>query len=155
MERNSPLFFTLRSSINEDHERKPASGSSSKRSHLKSLRFSLLPFLILAQYLPSNPALLSGEDNMTKNNQGLCLTCVHFKKCTLTAGNGATSGVQFCEEYQTVCLDPVVVTGKKNSRNTMKRTSSGILGLCCNCVHYPYCSFPKPEAGVWHCEDYQ
>ena len=92
---------------------------------------------------------------MIKNNQGLCLTCMHLNKCVLTAENVVTGGVQFCEEYQTVCLDPVVVTDKKTSQSKTKRTSSGILGLCCNCSHYSYCSFPKPEAGVWHCEEYQ
>jgi hypothetical protein len=92
---------------------------------------------------------------MTKNKQGICLTCAHFTQCVLRSVDCSTKGIQYCEEYQTVCLAPVVVTDKKSSKRTMKFTASGILGLCCDCNHYSYCNFPKPEAGVWHCEEYQ
>lgn len=90
---------------------------------------------------------------MTKKKQGICLTCVHFSRCVLRPADCSQKDIQFCEEYQTVCLEPVVVNYEKPKK--MKQVPSGILGLCCNCDHYAYCSFPKPEAGVWHCENYQ
>ncbi len=91
---------------------------------------------------------------MTKKNQGICLTCVHFTQCSLRPADDSAKSIQFCEEYQTVCLAPVIVTNDK-PKDMKTLAPSGILGLCSNCNHYPYCSFPKPEAGVWHCEDYQ
>ncbi|KUG23944.1 hypothetical protein ASZ90_006242 [hydrocarbon metagenome] len=90
---------------------------------------------------------------MNTKKHGICLTCAHFSKCALKHEKRAPIGIQYCEEYQTVCLEPVVVTYEKPKK--MKQPPSGILGLCSNCVHYSYCSFPKPEAGIWHCEDYQ
>lgn len=91
---------------------------------------------------------------MTKNKQGICLTCAHFTRCVLRSADCSTEGIQYCEEYQTVCLAPVVLTNEK-PKKMLRQAPSGILGLCSDCNHYPYCSFPKPEAGVWHCEDYQ
>jgi hypothetical protein len=29
------------------------------------------------------------------------------------------------------------------------------LGLCRNCENRRTCAFPKPEGGIWHCEEYQ
>ncbi|HQI02878.1 MAG TPA: hypothetical protein PLA18_16505 [Deltaproteobacteria bacterium] len=29
------------------------------------------------------------------------------------------------------------------------------LGLCSNCVNREVCRFPRPESGVWHCEEYK
>ena len=29
-----------------------------------------------------------------------------------------------------------------------------VKGLCVNCAHRNYCMFPRPESGVWHCEEY-
>ena len=90
---------------------------------------------------------------MIKKKQGICLTCLHFTKCALRPAECSTNGIQFCEEYQTVCLAPVVVSNDKPKK--VKQVPSDILGLCSDCNHYSYCSFPKPESGVWHCEDYQ
>jgi hypothetical protein len=28
-------------------------------------------------------------------------------------------------------------------------------GLCVNCEHRQSCTHPKPEGGVWHCENYE
>ena len=30
-----------------------------------------------------------------------------------------------------------------------------IKGLCMNCAHSAYCLLPRPESGVWHCEEYE
>lgn len=33
--------------------------------------------------------------------------------------------------------------------------SSGVLrGLCVNCDHRYYCTYPKPPGGVWSCDEY-
>lgn len=28
-------------------------------------------------------------------------------------------------------------------------------GLCVNCEHRETCTYPRPEGGVWHCEEYE
>lgn len=98
--KNSPLFFPLRLSIDACRKRKSAPGSSSKRNHLKSLRFLLSSFSISAQCLPFSAASHSGKDNMAKNNQEPCLTCV-----------------QFCGAHRTVCPGPPVVTDKSTKHD--------------------------------------
>jgi hypothetical protein len=29
------------------------------------------------------------------------------------------------------------------------------MGICSNCDNCRTCVFPKPEGGIWHCEEYQ
>lgn len=91
---------------------------------------------------------------MTKKKQGICVTCVYSPKCALTPVKRFSNGIQFCEEYETV--HPAVANSSRGrlSKRFVQWYRSEILGLCSNCAHYPGCSFPKPEAGVWHCEDY-
>lgn len=93
-------FSLLRLSIDACRKRKSAPGSSSKRNHLKSLRFLLSSFSISAQCLPFSAASHSGKDNMAKNNQEPCLTCV-----------------QFCGAHRTVCPGPPVVTDKSTKHD--------------------------------------
>ncbi len=31
---------------------------------------------------------------------------------------------------------------------------AGLKGLCANCGNRNDCEYPKPEGGVWHCEEY-
>lgn len=91
---------------------------------------------------------------MTINQQGICSNCAHTTECALTPAKRTSRGIQFCEEYETV---PVAAVGPANRRSSGKAVPQhrpGILGLCSNCANYPGCSFPKPESGVWHCEDY-
>lgn len=34
------------------------------------------------------------------------------------------------------------------------RDAGDCKGLCVNCANRQTCLFPKPEGGVWHCEEY-
>jgi hypothetical protein len=91
------------------------------------------------------------EDDMATRN-GLCLTCMYSEHCAFR--KDSRSGVQFCEEYKTAGLhapDPpgIAAVAKIAERNPR------VKGLCANCSYYAVCTFPKPEAGVWHCEEYR
>jgi hypothetical protein len=37
---------------------------------------------------------------------------------------------------------------------TAAEDSAKYVGLCVNCEHRTTCRYPKPEGGLWHCEDY-
>lgn len=91
---------------------------------------------------------------MTTEKKGICFTCAHSPKCALKPARRASNGVQFCEEYETVHMAPAAALNEEVSRNIIPKSPPGILGLCSNCDRYAECTFPKPEAGVWHCEDY-
>ncbi|MHC4942009.1 MAG: hypothetical protein ACYTG7_03225 [Planctomycetota bacterium] len=36
-----------------------------------------------------------------------------------------------------------------------EKEAEGFKGLCMNCAHREICLYPKPEGGVWHCEEYE
>jgi hypothetical protein len=91
---------------------------------------------------------------MTRETRGLCSTCAHSIKCMLKRAKDNIMGVQHCEEYETAYL-PAAVRSPEQSSKRFKQSLPKILGLCSNCDNYFSCSFPRPESGVWHCEDYQ
>jgi hypothetical protein len=92
-------------------------------------------------------------------NDGLCSTCKFSSSCMFR--KDYLESVHFCEEYE---------QAEASQQTTRARISPGsfasaginenkslqpIMGLCSNCIHQKCCSFPKPESGVWHCEEYQ
>jgi len=95
-----------------------------------------------------------------KKEEGICSNCKFFSEC-----RHAAEGIQFCEEYELAVpsqdsAEIKVVPGgavsmKPNPQNNPDRSSKKFLGLCANCLHRDTCGFPKPESGVWHCEEYE
>jgi hypothetical protein len=93
--------------------------------------------------------------------EGLCSTCKYSSQCAVTKAPG--QGVYSCEEYE--AGDGSSHTGRraKNCAGSTKsmgtdakpHASSAVLGLCSNCIHRDTCRFPRPESGVWHCEEYE
>ncbi len=65
-----------------------------------------------------------------------------------------------CEEFEIARPDPspsraarrAVVSGPRETSDP--GPGGEMLGLCRNCEARPRCTFPKPEAGVWRCEEY-
>ncbi len=41
------------------------------------------------------------------------------------------------------------------ARRPAEEEAAKYAGLCVNCEHRRTCTYPKPEGGVWHCEDYE
>jgi len=78
---------------------------------------------------------------------------------------GSPDCVHFCEEYEQAeasqNVGRVRATGLMNDpaghigNNPGNPAGEPVLGLCRNCIHRETCSFPRPESGVWHCEEYQ
>lgn len=76
-----------------------------------------------------------------------------------------SESVYFCEEYEQAeasqnngrVLAPGVVKAPAGhiANNPGNHDRKPILGLCSNCIHRKKCSFPKPDSGVWHCEEYE
>ena len=62
----------------------------------------------------------------------------------------------FCEEFMVFGaapmseLDRAVQIVSKRTRNTNEH-----IGLCMNCDAAAACALPKPEGGIWHCEEYR
>jgi hypothetical protein len=89
---------------------------------------------------------------------GICSTCNQVDTCT---GRETWVGpVYHCEEF-----DDHVETAHQSQLRAVASESvdaastapgaSSRQGLCINCDQRDECSFPIPEGGVWHCEEYE
>ena len=88
---------------------------------------------------------------------GLCATCRHVDGCSLIRSEKGP--VVQCEEFEIegkidvgVHKEPV---SSKPPAEKEHDDGGALLGLCSNCDLRSTCTFPKPEAGVWHCEEYE
>ena len=45
--------------------------------------------------------------------------------------------------------------GSRNRRSSKEKDSDKYKGLCRNCKKQKTCTLPKPEGGIWRCEDYE
>ncbi len=94
------------------------------------------------------------------SNKGICSNCNFASTC-----RHSLSGVQFCEEYE--IADSIkrfegrrLDTNKAgllkiNPQTTASQFPDCVMGLCINCLHRETCGLPRPESGVWHCEEYE
>ena len=86
---------------------------------------------------------------------GLCSTCVNASTCDYrrTPLQPVWTCCDFTPELVPVNIVPRTVSPLKSiaeGENPAKHA-----GLCVNCEHRETCTFPRPEGGVWHCEEYE
>ena len=85
---------------------------------------------------------------------GLCANCDHASTCTYA--RHSRRPVLQCEEYS--CA-PTAPSDRNHAAKARPRNVSeereGPRGLCWNCENRHTCTFPKPEGGVWQCEEYR
>ena len=90
--------------------------------------------------------------------RGLCSTCNNSPTCFYHLRNGKRV-VCFCELFDNY-VSPSKVgefslnTNLKLEPNTHATIEEKLNGLCSNCENLETCAYPKPKAGIWHCEDY-
>jgi len=89
--------------------------------------------------------------------RGLCSTCENAPDCTFPRAPG--QAVFHCEEFDGGRLLLRATASAERSaptppRAARKKDSVKFIGLCSNCDNRKTCVFPKPESGVWHCEEY-
>ena len=89
---------------------------------------------------------------------GLCSTCDNAPACTFP--RQANRPVRQCEEFsggkgqrQRSALEGTAVS---SAGFTPKEENPGPgVGLCRNCEERESCAFPKPDGGIWRCEEYR
>ena len=95
----------------------------------------------------------------TNGSGGLCLTCNNVPGCYYRATRGPAL---FCELFDDYVPPVERTTSERRSpparapmaRRTVEEEIAKHTGLCMNCEHRRVCTHPKPEGGVWHCENY-
>lgn len=93
--------------------------------------------------------------------EGLCSTCNNAATCIYP--RGSKRPVLQCEEFDGYAVPPERTTVGAILAKTSSRVRSGLeekdaveyKGLCQNCENRKTCTFPKPEEGIWHCEEYE
>jgi len=90
---------------------------------------------------------------------GLCATCKNAPTCAFPT-DPQQARVE-CEEFES---DGVALQAAGGCRAPLPRPrraraarpgANHALGLCQNCQNRATCTFPRPEGGVWHCEEYR
>ncbi len=98
---------------------------------------------------------------MSENNnmeyRSLCSSCKNAGDCTFQKDRQKPSF--YCEEFE-IDISPSVKIARKEKVSPTptveaEKDSGKFTGLCSNCDNRRTCAFPKPEGGIWHCEEYR
>jgi len=116
--------------------------------------------MIIALLL-GNRKIQGKEQIMPENNmeyRGLCSTCKHSPTCTFPRAPQRLAF--YCEEFEIESVPAGKIAGAEKpqlmaSSVTATEESASLIGLCSDCGNRQTCVFPKPEGGVWHCEEYR
>ncbi len=90
--------------------------------------------------------------------QGLCLTCQNASECTFPRDSARP--VLQCEEFGDILgrsPEKVSPEGSRPPGTALSQAESELgtwIGLCKNCENRKDCRYPKPEGGIWRCEEY-
>jgi hypothetical protein len=91
---------------------------------------------------------------------GLCSTCNNAAFCVYRAKRGFDA--TYCDMFDVYGV-PTKGNGHGESDTFIALTEmkakqlarTKYKGLCSNCENIDTCTLPKPEEGVWHCEEYE
>ena len=96
---------------------------------------------------------IMSESDMEQRS--LCSSCKYAGDCAFQKERQKPAF--YCEEFE---IDTCPSVEKEKplptaSVDAEERDSGKFIGLCRNCENRQTCAFPRPEGGVWHCEEYQ
>jgi len=89
---------------------------------------------------------------------GLCAHCLNADECTYPKDPDRPT--LFCDEYVGYEARPepkvtnVTVTRTAAKPHAAESEEGTYRGLCRTCANREHCTFPRPEGGVWRCEEY-
>lgn len=91
----------------------------------------------------------------SKAAAGVCSACKYDPDCIYEASS--RSAILQCEQFELAF--PAQAARRSTSPEPRGRSSSaqdtnGYAGLCSNCENRSTCIYPKPEGGVWRCDEY-
>lgn len=90
---------------------------------------------------------------------GICTTCNSLGSCSLRSNR--RQKIVHCEEFDDrnesnePPQSPVEGSEPEEDQLEQEPVNSRLRGLCVNCARASECTFPRPEGGVWHCEEYE
>ena len=84
---------------------------------------------------------------------GLCTACANAPTCTHPRTPGVP--VVSCDDAAPLVLAIPPAIGVATRPTIAPPPSSTAKGLCKTCVRFAECTYPKPESGVWRCEEFE
>jgi len=86
---------------------------------------------------------------------GLCSVCANAPTCDYR--RAPLQPVRECCDFEPETPQvPIVSPTVSPLKSIAEGENPGrYAGLCVNCEHRETCTYPKPEGGVWHCEEYE
>ena len=99
------------------------------------------------------PTRLSRLDD-SDEYRDLCSNCDHGDECV--DGTRPRRPIFFCEHFEVFGAAPTLEPARAaRVQASVRPSTNGHIGLCMNCDNARICVMPKPEGGVWHCEEYR
>ncbi len=107
---------------------------------------------------PSTSPAASEERRSTRPEpdvpRGLCISCTLARTCTYRLG--AVRPVIFCDEFDGIQAPVAMRRSEPIAASQLELgAESRARGLCATCVKRDSCTYPRPEGGVWHCEEFE
>ncbi len=95
-----------------------------------------------------------------EDSRGLCSTCNNAPSCFYHHSRGPALFCELFDNYAPATVQTRVTKAEpKAAPSIAERAADGeaaeYTGLCMNCENRRVCNHPKPEGGVWHCENYR
>ena len=90
---------------------------------------------------------------IVNTEKSLCQSCRNASGCMLH--HGSDEPIQECEEFE---LPVPARSGNQPVLSPLQRSGASepdVLGLCQNCRVRTGCRLPRPEGGIWFCEEYE
>ena len=96
----------------------------------------------------------------TATHSGICSTCKYAPTCCFQ--KDSRRPVLQCEEFEPdeparrerPAQHASSPRSSEVGRGPRRKTLGTLKGLCVDCDNLDTCMYPKPESGVWHCEEY-
>lgn len=123
---------------------------------------SIVAITNMSEDLDRKERVRNAQKAQFESSSGICSNCVHAEGCTLNP---------YLERKVINCGEFEPFPPKKRALNVqqVKTELSGIirkkkaeqnykteyLGICKYCVNREHCTFPRPESGVWTCDEYE
>ena len=111
--------------------------------------------------LPREPEKEDSVMSARSQFRGICSTCKRAASCVYVKDRDRPV-LECCEHegfephptpiQRNRSAPPVVTRGK---RDVQEDNSAEYTGLCRHCANRETCTFPKPDGGVWHCDEYE
>lgn len=97
----------------------------------------------------------TGAKRAPRTPPGLCATCDRAPRCTFP--RDPERPVVDCDEFSGLALPPLTIRAAREARPSASpgARSAPLRGLCATCERRHDCTYPKPEVGVWHCDEFE